>query len=452
MPTQELFSTEISFADLGLSPPLLKAIEGMGFEHPTIVQSQIIPHALKGKDVLGQSKTGSGKTAAFGLPVLQVLDGDSPPPSSSLILTPTRELAVQVAREIHELAKHTHLKVAAIYGGQKISVQAEKLKKGAHIIVGTPGRVMDMHGRGYLKYDNIQIAILDEVDRMLDIGFREDIRRILGNIRVKHQTIFVSATISGEIEVLARRYMKNPVNLAVKDQGSLTVAQVKQTCFGVEPWDKKRLLVHLLKHEAPTLTLVFCRTKQTVDGLTAYLNRKNIEAHSIHGDMYQGKRDRIMRSLRAGDLSVLVCSDLAARGLDVDNISHVINYDIPDDPEIYVHRIGRTARAGKKGIAWTFAMPDQGEMLTNIEMLTNVELPLETPPGFKAGPIPKDIAAQQELAAERMANHRSESRRTTPTPPPSEKSVDPSQFPGGIVPTALPKRRLGGRLRSRRGR
>ena len=266
----------------------------------------------------------------------------------------------------------------------------------------------------------------------------------------KKQTIFVSATISPEIERLARQYMNDPEKLVLTTSSKLTVANVKQRYFAVQPWDKNRLLVHLLKHEDPALTLVFCRTKSTVDGLTSYLNRKKIDANAIHGDMYQSKRNKVMSRLRQGELSVLVASDLAARGLDVDDITHVINYDLPEDPEVYVHRIGRTARAGKDGIAWSFLTPAQGDLLTAIEMLTNVEIPEQEYDDFKPSEPPPEIRARAEREAERQAAVRAEQNRAKQQLPSDKESHDPNLFPGGVVPVARPAKRMGGRLRSRR--
>jgi ATP-dependent RNA helicase DeaD len=444
----DIFNKDLSFADLGLAPPVLQGIEKQGFLHPTIVQARLIPCALTRRDILGQSKTGTGKTAAFGLPLLHLLNEHDA--FAGLVLVPTRELALQVTHEIRELGRFTNIKTVAVYGGQKMSVQIAKLKKNPNLIIGTPGRVMDMHQRGLLPYDQVKMAVLDEVDRMLDIGFRDDIRRILGTMKHDHQTIFVSATISPEIDKLARQYMRDPERLTLTESKSLTVSQVTQRYFSIQPWDKNKLLVHLLKHEDPALTLVFCRTKQTVDALTEYLKRNQIDAHAMHGDMYQGKRNRVMQQLRDGQLSVLVASDLAARGLDVDDISHVINYDLPEDPENYVHRIGRTARAGRGGIAWSFVTPDQGDLLTGIEMLTNVEIPHEDFKDFQPGPVPPDILAQRERAAARTEQVRAEQNRSPAPPPALVGDRDANKFPGGLVPTARPSRSMGGRLRSRR--
>lgn len=437
----------MTFEDFSLQEPLLRAIANQGYQHPTKVQAELIPLVLAGKDILGQSKTGTGKTAAIALPILQMLDAQTP--FAALILEPTRELAIQVAHEFRHLAEFTDVRVVAIYGGQRIRTQLPKLEKGPHLIVGTPGRVMDFHRRGVLPYDNIRFAVLDEVDRMLDIGFRDDIRQILGAMRHEHQTMFVSATISPEIDRLARQYLDEPEK-RVLTTGSLTVAQVNQYHFSVEPWDKNRLLVHLLKHEEPALTLVFCRTKHTVDALTEYLKRKDIDARAIHGDMYQGKRNRVMSQFRSGELSVLVASDLAARGLDVEDISHVINYDLPEDPEVYVHRIGRTARTGRRGVAWSFVVPSQGGMLSSIEKLTNVEIQPADYDDFQPGPVPREILSQREEDEQREQTVRIDQSRVPLAPPSQEEAIDTVKFPGGIVPSALPVKRMGGRLRSRR--
>ncbi|MCH8824487.1 MAG: DEAD/DEAH box helicase [Planctomycetes bacterium] len=444
----DFFNTDVGFESFGLSDDLLRGIKELGFEHPTKVQAALIPPALAGKDVIAQSKTGTGKTVAFGLPLLQLIERKES--LAAIILVPTRELAIQVTDELRNLSQFSPMKVLAIYGGQKISIQTERLKRNPNIIVGTPGRVMDMHGRGLLPYDNMRFAVLDEVDEMLDIGFRDDIRKILGSMSHKRQTIFVSATISPEIERLARQYMKDPEKLIVSQGKSLTVDQVQQSYFSVEPWDKKRLLLHLLRHEEPTLTLTFCRTKQTVDALAEYLVRKGIEAHAIHGDMYQGKRTRIMKLFKSGGLGVLVASDLAARGLDVKDITHVINYDLPEDPEIYVHRIGRTARVGKDGFAWSFATPEQGHLLSNIERLTNVEIPLNEYEDFEPGPLPAAVIAKRELHEQREAERTTDNSRVRSAPPAPDEARDTSKFPGGKVPAALPARRMGGRVRTRR--
>ncbi len=284
---------------------------------------------------------------------------------------------------------------------------------------------------------------------MLDIGFREDIRKILKSIKSDHQTVFVSATISPEIEKLAASYMKDPERLETTG-GSLTVSLVEQHYLTVEPWEKRKLLLHLLTHEEPDLTIIFCRTKRTVDDVAKFLCDKGIDAHAIHGDMYQGKRNSVMRRLRAGELGVLVASDLAARGLDVENISHVVNYDLPEDPEIYIHRIGRTARAGRRGVAWSLVTPDQGELLTAIEMLANVHIPHLDYPDFKPGPVPEKVAARLKEDEQRIEKAKSQNNRFTSAPIPRSSVTNDPRFPGGIVPTKMPPRTLGGRVRTSR--
>jgi ATP-dependent RNA helicase DeaD len=449
MVSSETFDTTKTFADLGLPASVLKGVDAAGFKHPTKIQSALIPVAMSGKDVIGQAKTGTGKTAAFSLPVLGLLQpGDQ---FGALVLVPTRELAIQVCREVEELGGHTGIKAIPVYGGKPMRAQAQALESHPEIIVGTPGRVMDMHQRGLLPYNQFKVVILDEVDRMLDIGFREDIRKILGAMKQRPQTIFVSATISPEIEKLARSYMKSPEKIVTTEK-SLTVSAVDQSWLTVEPWDKRKLLHHLLKHEEPALTIVFCRMKKTVDQVAEYLTKHGIDAHAMHGDMYQTKRDKVMDQLRGGSLGVLVASDLASRGLDVDDISHVINYDVPEDPEIYIHRIGRTARAGRHGVAWTFIQPDQGDLLSGIEMLANIEIPQKQYPDFTPGPIPVDVSSYREAEKRRREESASaKSRMATAVAPTAAKAADPNAFPGGVVPSAMPMKRLGGVVRTRRG-
>lgn len=464
----EIFDQETTFAQLGLRNSVLKGIEAAGFKHPTSIQARLIPVILAGKDVIGQAKTGTGKTAAFGLPLFHMAVRNLA--FQSLILAPTRELAIQISQDLQELGKFTPIQVAPIYGGQRISSQASQLRKDPEIIVGTPGRVMDMVERGMLHFKNVRFAVLDEVDRMLDIGFREDIRKILGKCPPPisadgtrtRQTILVSATLSPEIEKLARSYMHEPEKLKIA-AGSLTVSLVKQFHLPVQPWDKKRLLKHLLTHEEPALTVVFCRLKRSCDELARYLTEKGIDAHAIHADLGQGKRNQVMQKLRSGQLEVLIASDLASRGIDVEGITHVINYDLPDDIELYVHRIGRTARAGRGGVAWSFVTPDQGGLLTDIERLINAEVPKLDYSDFEPGPVPDWV--QKERDQKERSNANKGSRFATPTAPASTPAaadpagpattsgapavVDPSKFPGGIVPSKLPPRRMQGRVKTR---
>ena len=429
----------------------MKGLTEAGFEHPTAIQAKIIPIILSGKDVLGQAKTGTGKTAAFGLPLLSKAKRGVP--FNALLLVPTRELAIQVCTDLKELGRYTGLNVLPVYGGQNISTQAKLLDRGPEIVVATPGRIMDMVERRYLHYNNVQMVVLDEVDRMLDIGFRDDIKRILSSCPRDRQTVFVSATLQPEIESLARGYARDCEKI-IATAGALTVAMVKQYHLTVEPWDKKQLLLHLLTHEEPALTIVFCRTKRTVDNLAEYLSRKGIEAHAMHGDMPQGKRNRVIEQLHKGALSVLIASDLASRGLDVEGITHVINYDLPEDPDLYVHRIGRTARAGRDGVAWALVTPDQGPLLTEIEMLINAEIPKLDYPDFKPGPVPQDVLESRVLDAKRVELAKSFNRyaaaNVAPAPISKTAAVDASRFPGGIVPSMLPPKRMMGRVKTAR--
>ncbi len=445
----DAFDMTKTFKDLKLRDSVLRGTEEAGFQHPTDIQAALIPAMLDGCDVIGQAKTGTGKTAAFGLPLLHLLHKDES--MAALVLTPTRELAAQVAAEINELGKHTPIRCVCIIGGESMRHQRKDLERGAQIIVGTPGRVMDMQQRGLIKFDAVRFAILDEVDRMLDIGFREDIRRILKLVPDKRQTVFVSATIDDQIERLARSFMREDVNRITTVSGSLTVQMVDQKYLPVEPWDKRSLLLHLLRHEDPPTTLVFCKTKATVHKVTKYLRDKGIEAREIHGDLEQNKRNRVMASMRSGKLNVLIASDLAARGLDVEHITHVINYDLPEDPEVYVHRIGRTARAGRRGVAWSFVTPEEGQRLTEIEKLTGALIEQMEYPDFTPGPMPSDVRDQREREQRRAEQAKPDRNLVTPVDELSEQEKA-RMFPGGIVPRdSSPRRTLGSRFR-RRGR
>jgi len=441
---ETIFDQSLTFEDFDLVEDVLDAVQAEGFVHPTVIQAMMIPVALEGKDVLGQAKTGTGKTAAFGLPILSMIDpGES---FSALILAPTRELALQITAELRTFGTDSGLTIEPVYGGDPIDKQARRLERKPEIIVGTPGRVMDMERRGHLRFDRVRFAVLDEVDRMLDIGFREDIRRILGACPSDRQTIFVSATLTEDIEKLARRYTRDPEKL-IASAGSLTVSVVEQHYISVQPWDKKRLLLHLLRKERPALTVVFCRLKRVVDELEKYLQSKSIDAVAIHGDMRQSRRNTVMTKLRSGKLAVLIASDLASRGIDVENISHVINYDLPEDPDLYVHRIGRTARAGRGGVAWSLVTPEQGKLLTEIENRINAVVPELAYDDFEPGPEPDPVRQRREEERKRAEQAKSRSRLRTAGELP--KQADPTKFPGGVVPTKLPPRRLQGRVARR---
>ncbi len=420
---------------MGLLPPLLTALRRLKFEQPTDIQRELIPHALAGRDVLGQARTGTGKTAAFGLPLLQRIEPRHG--VQALVLVPTRELAVQVDEHVRELARDTPLKTVAVLGGRGIKQQVDALQAGAEIVIGTPGRVLDLMHRKALKLEGIRVAVLDEVDRMLDIGFRDDIRRILKTITHPHQTIFVSATLDDEIQKLARSFMDNPVEVNVS-RDMLTVENVDQSFVTVDPRDKFPTLVGLLKHEAPTLAIIFTNTKHKARRVAQTLRKEGIDCREIHGDLVQERRERVMKSFRTQRTRVLVATDLASRGLDVLDISHIVNYDIPEDSSAYVHRIGRTARMGKAGRAITFVTREEGHLLTEVEKLINKELPRFEPPWLvRSEPLPAPVTAPPPEAAEPPAPQRFQEPR----------SRDPLLDALGLRPV---HRTLGSRFRSAR--
>jgi len=397
-----------AFAALGVRNSILRGLAEAKFTTPSEIQALLIPQALKGGDILGQARTGTGKTAAFGIPVLQKVEKGLP--TQALILVPTRELAVQVDEELKRLGQFTPIRSLAVYGGQKITAQLKFLDRDPEILVGTPGRVIDLLDRRIISLQNIRFIVLDEVDRMLDIGFRDDIRNILSRVKgvterqnddtrgqegaspSLHQTMFVSATISDEIDKLARRYMREPVAklIAPGADDKPTVDNVEQFYLSVDPWDKYRLLRALLTQENPEIAIVFCRTKRGAEKIAKRLHADGIECREIHGNLAQNKRDHVMQGFRKGKFDVLVATDLASRGIDVADITHIINYDIPEDPEVYVHRIGRTARMNKKGKAFTFVGRDQGDELTKVENLINMVIPVAKLEGWEPRPTPSD--------------------------------------------------------------
>ncbi len=380
-------SIPAAFEQLGVEHAILRALAEIHFVEPSEIQRRMIPPVIAGRDVLGQARTGTGKTAAFGLPLLQKLDSTSG--FQVLIVVPTRELAVQVEGEMVRFAKHKHSRIACVYGGRKVLHDEKAMERQPHVIVGTPGRILDLHVRQVLHLDRVRHLVFDEVDRMFDIGFRDDVRKIISGCRSEPQMIFVSATISDEINRMVRQHMRNPeIIYTAKPEDSQTNAKAQQYYAGVNPWDKLRALKLLLTAEKPGLAIIFCRTKRTVDKVANALNERGFNASAIHGDLMQNKRERVMRGFRNGKINILVATDLASRGIDVHEISHVINYDVPEDPEVYVHRVGRTARMGAGGKAYTFVANGQGQMQTEIEKLTNVLLEPAQIPGFTPSPEP----------------------------------------------------------------
>lgn len=404
----------------------------MQFVEPSEIQRALIPHALTGRDLLGQARTGTGKTAAFGLPILQKIDPVGR--LQAMCLVPTRELAVQVTSELRRLAEFSGLHIVSVYGGQKVATQLHQLGRKPHFVVGTPGRVLDFMQRGNLVLSDLKFIVLDEVDRMLDIGFRDDIRSILGRIPTPRQTIFVSATIDDEIKQLARKYMNDPVEVNVS-RDRMTVDEVDQSYVPVERHDKFRLLRLIMEQENPPVAIVFCNTKHAARKLAKKLFDAGIEATEIHGDLIQRKRDKVMERFRKHQIKVLVATDLAARGIDVSSVSHIFNYDIPADAEIYVHRIGRTGRMGARGVAITFVSSEEGKQLTEVEKLINREVPRREVAGFTSTPSrDRDAFAPQ---------------RTKPTVSRYQAPV----FSGPTEGTAeAPQKTLGSRFKPQRSR
>jgi ATP-dependent RNA helicase DeaD len=357
---------DLSFESLGLSESRVRQIEALGFTTPTVIQAQAIPHLLAGRDVVGQSQTGTGKTAAFSLPILERLDADRAG-VQALILTPTRELAVQVSQAIGSFCGDQGVKVLAIYGGQAIDRQILQLKRGAQIVVGTPGRVIDLLDRGNLKLDQVKWLVLDEADEMLSMGFIDDVEKILAAAPVERQTALFSATMPLSIRHLVAKYLRSPVTVTVQ-QPKVAPAKINQVAYLVpRHWTKARALLPIMELEDPETALIFVRTRRTAAELTNQLQAAGHSVDEYHGDLTQQARERLLLRLHQRQVRWVVATDIAARGLDVDHLTHVINYDLPDSPETYVHRIGRTGRAGKEGTAISLVQPFERRKQQQIE-------------------------------------------------------------------------------------
>ena len=372
------------FAPLGLSPAMLAALRRADYLDPTPIQAGLIPRAMAGVDVMGQAQTGTGKTAAFFIPLIEAIREHSPPREpQAIVLVPTRELAVQVRDEAVKLAHGQRVRVAALYGGKPLREQAEKLRGGIEIIVGTPGRVLDHISRGNLSLEKLRYVVLDEADRMLDIGFRPDIEKILRRCPKERQTLLLSATIPPPVKRLAERYMREPemLDFSPKD---IAVETIDQYYFSVDPERKYDLLVKLIERDNPRQAIVFCRTRRGADRIGTKLAKRFADAATIHGDLQQRVRDRVMAAFRSGKTRFLVATDVVGRGIDVTTISHIINYDIPEFCDDYVHRVGRTGRMGREGVAYTFVTPEEGPQLTRIEIRINRVLERAEIAGFDA--------------------------------------------------------------------
>lgn len=364
----------LNFKSLGLSIDVQRALDDLGFAEATPIQAQTIPHLLDGRDVIGQAQTGTGKTAAFAIPIIEKTTrgrGNV----QSLVLCPTRELALQVTAEFMKLAKYRKdLQAVSIYGGQSIQRQVRALRQQPRVIIGTPGRVLDMIRQGYLKLHAVETVVLDEADEMLNMGFRPDIEAILKTTpQNTRQTVFFSATMPSSILELTHKYQRNAVRVAATRHEE-PIAEIQQLYYDVQKTDKVRALIHLMEEHRVSLALVFCNTKWKVDSLTKRLKAEGYAADGLHGGMTQGKRDRTMQSFRKGQLRILIATDVAARGIDVNNIEAVFNFDLPKDTEFYVHRIGRTGRAGKSGIAFTFVEQGEYTLLKQIRKYPSVNL------------------------------------------------------------------------------
>jgi ATP-dependent RNA helicase DeaD len=399
----ETVGKDVTFADLGLAEPLLRVLAEVGYEAPTPIQAQTIPPLLAGRDLIGQAQTGTGKTAAFALPILHRLDLSRAEPQA-LILTPTRELAIQVAEAVHTYSKHLgRVAVLPVYGGQPIDRQQQRLVRGVHVVVGTPGRILDHLRRGTLRLDGIRTAVLDEADEMLRMGFIEDVESILAQASPSpdqpRQTALFSATMPPEIRRVASRHLRDPVSIAI-ERHLRTVPAIEQRYLNVAPQQKLEALSRLLETEPADAVLVFNRTKTGAAELAEKLQARGYAAEAMHGDMNQAQRETVIRRLRSGQVEIVIATDVAARGLDVDRISHVVNYDMPNDVEAYVHRIGRTGRAGRSGVAVLFVSPRERRMMQDIERFTGQRI--------QAMKMP----TRADVAARRMAMFKESIRKT----------------------------------------
>ncbi|MFL6232061.1 MAG: DEAD/DEAH box helicase [Thermoanaerobaculia bacterium] len=388
-----------TFESLGISEPILRTLTEIGYEAPTPIQEKTIPPMLAGRDLIGQAQTGTGKTAAFAIPILEKLD-PATPEVQALVLAPTRELAIQVAEAIHTYSKYRgRVSVLPVYGGQPIQLQLKRLDRGVHVVVGTPGRIMDHLRRGSLRLDAVRLVILDEADEMLRMGFIEDVEWILSQAPEGRQTALFSATLPREIRRIAERHLKDPVAIEIEHK-TLTVPTIEQRYLIVTPQQKLDALARILETETADAVLIFTRTKTGAAELTERLEGRGYAAEAMHGDMNQAQRETVIRRLRGGQVEIVVATDVAARGLDVERISHVVNYDIPNDVEAYVHRVGRTGRAGRSGVAVLFVSPRERRMMQDIERFTGQRI------------TPMKMPTQADVAARRIALFKDSIRRS----------------------------------------
>lgn len=396
----------MTFEDLRLRAPLLGLVKRANYSEPTPIQSQTIPQILDGRDIVGCAQTGSGKTAAFVLPIIQNMDAN---PAKGfirvLVLAPTRELAAQIDEEFDRFSRRSRLRHAVIFGGVGQQPQVNAIRRGVDILVATPGRLLDLMNQSIVRLNRVEILVLDEADRMLDMGFIHDVKRIIRTLPKTRQTLLFSATMPQAIQDLSKSILVNPVKVAVDPQ-STTVDTVAQSVFFVEGTEKRKLLQHILAESASERVLVFTRTKHRANNLARQLSRARLSAEAIHGDKSQGARTRALANFKAGRASILVATDIAARGLDIDAVTHVINFDLPNIPESYVHRIGRTARAGAAGIAYSFCDVNERKYLKDIEVLIRQRIPVNSD-----HPFVSEFKAPSPTPARQNGNARRRRRR-----------------------------------------
>ena len=395
----------MTFEDLNLIDPILKALKEKNYTEPTEIQAEAIPVILKRRDVLGSAQTGTGKTAAFAIPIIQLInkiekDSHRKPTLRSLIVTPTRELAIQIDENIRDYSKHTNIKHTVIFGGVKQGKQVARLKQGVHVLTATPGRLLDLISQGLLSIDTVKLFVLDEADRMLDMGFINDIRKLLKLLPEKRQSLFFSATMPDNIVTLSDKILKNPVKIEVAPVSS-TAETIQQYMYYTNKPDKKKLLIHILNSRNIDQVLLFSRTKHGADRIVRDRRKKRIDSAAIHGDKSQGQRQKALKSFKEGDLRVLVATDIAARGIDIDKLKYVINYDVPNLPETYVHRIGRSGRAKEEGIAISICEPEENQYVRDIEKLIKKKIDVIKDNPFPQTDKPMTAAEKKEFNKEK---------------------------------------------------
>jgi ATP-dependent RNA helicase RhlE len=413
----------VSFNHLQLIEPILHALNDTGYKTPTPVQEKAIPSVLEKRDLLGCAQTGTGKTAAFTIPLLQLLHEQPKPnyhqgiPTQALILTPTRELAIQIGESIETYGKYLRLKHLVVFGGVSQYPQVQALHRGVEIIVATPGRLMDLMQQGYISLNQVKYFVLDEADRMLDMGFVHDVKRIIAKLPVKKQTLFFSATLPPEIKKLAATLLVNPVKVEVTPVSS-TVDIIQQSVFMVEKQNKEALLVHLLKDDSIKSLLIFTQMKHAADKLSKQLVRAGINAEAIHGNKSQNARQRTLENFKNRRTRVLVATDIAARGIDINELTHVLNYELPEVPETYVHRIGRTGRAGAGGTAFSFCSQGERQLLHSIQKLIGKIIPVEKEQAYEPLNLPpRQITVREQPSANRQQPNRQQQNRHQPSRP-----------------------------------